>query len=95
MFFGGVTSDRRLLDCQSDHLSSYPTRMVAPLDRLGPDTIPANRLNPVFDLFGEQWVMQTHLASAMRKTDLGSPIASLSSDRDRIVAAFDLLITGV
>jgi toxin CcdB len=84
-----------LLDCQADLLSHLNTRLVVPL--LPPDQAPkpAGRLNPSFDLRGEQFLMVTQYASALETRELGPKIASLAHRDHKIVNALDVLITGV
>lgn len=84
-----------LLDCQADLLSELNTRLVIPL--LPPENAPkrAGRLNPQFDIHGEQYVMVTQYAGAIELREFGRKIASLL-DRDReIMNALDMLISGV
>lgn len=83
-----------LLDCQSDFLSHLATRFMVPLlpqTRISPAI---QRLNPVFDVEGRSVVMYTQLAAAVPLRELGPPVASLSGEQDRIVAALDFLLSG-
>jgi toxin CcdB len=56
---------------------------------------PAGRLNPSFDIRGEQYVMVTQYAAALESNELGPKIASLTHRDHEIVNALDVLITGV
>ena len=84
-----------LLDVQSDLLSGLETRVVIPLVRRGAFGRPASRLHPVFSIADEQVVMATHLLAAVRRRFLGAPVASLDDQRDIIIAAIDVLWSGV
>ena len=78
----------------TDLLDDYPTRLVLPLETLERAGTPATRLNPVFDLLDDQWVLKADLASTVRQAELGRVECSLNHQRDRIIDAFDMLITG-
>ncbi|SKB64241.1 CcdB family protein [Sphingopyxis flava] len=83
-----------LLDCQSDLLGHFDTRLVVPL-------VPAqsaqklSRLHPVFEIEGEHHIMATQLASAVDTRELGARVASLGDRRYDILNAVDMLLTGV
>ncbi len=84
-----------LLDCQSDLLSHLNTRLVAPL--LPPDRMPQPlpRLNPLFDVDGETYMMVAQFAGAVELRELGKPVASLAEHDHAITGALDILLTGV
>ena len=83
-----------LLDCQSDLLGHFDTRLVVPL-------VPAqtaqklSRLHPLFEIEGESRIMATQLASAVDMRELGTRVASLAERRYDILNAVDMLLTGV
>lgn len=83
-----------LLDCQSDLLAQLDTRVVVPLL---PATamIAATRLNPVFGVEGERFMMQTALILAMPVNRLAPPIASVADRHLDILSALDMLISGI
>jgi len=85
-----------LLDVQADLLGLLATRVVIPLAK--PDVLggkAAERLNPIFEVEGRKVVMLTpELASVARKI-LGEQVNSLASERAAIVAALDLVFTGI
>ena len=79
---------------QSDLLSPLRSVVVAPLRRIG--TTPVfDRLTPVLEVKGEKFVLAlteiVHLPAKL----LGAPLASLAGERDRIIAALDMLFTGI
>lgn len=85
---------RLLLDVQADLLDELDTRAVVPL--VGKKQLPpvARRLNPVFVIDGENYVMATQFISVVPATGLRAPIAHLAEKHDEIVAALDMLFHG-
>ena len=85
-----------LLDVQADLLDSLATRVVVPLAK--PEVLGgkiAERLSPVFEVDGRKLVMLTpELAGVPRKT-LGQRVGSLAGERLSIIAALDLVFTGI
>lgn len=85
-----------LLDVQTDLLDTLATRVIIPLAR--PATVgnqAAARLNPRFTVQGEEYILLTQeLASIPGKT-LGPHVDSLAAKRDDIIAALDLVFTGI
>lgn len=94
---GGESLDSTpyLLDLQANLLSSLDTRLVAPLMRRGFLRERIRRLHPEFEIDGEILVLATHLAAAIRKSELRQLKTNLSDQRDRIVNAIDVIVTGV
>jgi toxin CcdB len=84
-----------LLDCQSDALGNLATRLAAPLIPI--DSAPQRRprLNPVFTIDGQPYVMVTQFAAAVGTNDLHAKVANLAAFRFDIIGAFDMLLTGV
>lgn len=87
-------SDSYVVDCQSDLVDEFGSRLVVPLLPLGPTPAAVTRLMPVFDVEGEAHVMATPLAAGVPRRLLGRPVSSLSDQSDRIKAAFDFLLNG-
>ncbi len=83
-----------LLDCQADVLSYLSTRFVVPLLPTK-GTPKVSRLNPVFSVNGEPYLLATHLASSMPARPLTKPLTSLRLEHDTIMNALDVLLTGV
>lgn len=84
-----------LLVVQSDLLDRLPTRVVVPLFRVDAFGPAARGLHPRFQVDGRELVMATHLLAGVAARDMGRPVTSLESHRDAIIAALDLVITGV
>lgn len=83
-----------LLDVQSDLLSGLNTRVVVPLLPQSSAPSPAQRLNPVFSIEGQELVMATQYMAAVPEGELRSGVGSLAEKQDEISAALDLLFLG-
>jgi toxin CcdB len=83
-----------VVDCQANLLSHLQTHFVVPLipPANGPDL--AARLNPLFEVEGEEVAMFTQYAASMRKVDLGPVVASLVEHDIEIGRAIDMLLSG-
>lgn len=83
-----------LISLQSDLLSrSLDTVVVAPLEPGDAGTF-ADRLNPQLDVESQPFVLIAQELVTIRKSALGPSRGSLASERDRIIAALDVLFTG-
>lgn len=83
-----------LLDCQSNLLLDLNTRFVVPLQLPENAPKPARRLNPVFEIEGQQYVMVTQFAAAIARRECGQFVLSLASEQTTIMTALDMLISG-
>ena len=83
-----------LLDCQSNILDDLDTRFVVPLLKIAEMTKRVPRLNPVFQIDDEEFVMATQGAATIPARMIGLRVTSLSDRHDTIVAALDMLLTG-
>lgn len=84
-----------LLDVQSDLLEVLATRVVVPLVLATEMGKVANTLNPQFEIEGVRVVMSTPEMAGVPCRVLGEKIVSLQSQRGEIIAALDLLLTGI
>ena len=84
-----------LIDVQSGLLAEIKTRVVVPLVRANAVSRPFSRLNPKFRVNGLAVVLDTAQIAGIPKNALGPVVANLARSRDTIVAAIDVLITGV
>ncbi len=85
-----------LLDVQSDLIAELGTRVVVPLYTASAMKGKALKtLTPTFEIAGKQYVMVTPQLAGIAKKQLGIQVAELSAQRDEIIAALDLLITGI
>ncbi len=83
-----------LISLQNDLMDDLDTVVVAPLRRI--DGTPAvSRLNPILEVGGEKLIFVATEILHARRQSLGAPVANLALDRDRIVAALDVLFTGI
>ena len=89
-----VPGDRLVLDLQTD-LIETGTRVVAPLipTASGPKAI--GRLEPVFDIDGNAYVLHTAEMAAIPAAVLkGEPVADLSASDYAIRGALDMVFSG-
>lgn len=85
-----------LLDVQSDLLDPLATRVVVPLaSRDSVRVPPAERLMPGFDVEGHSVVMLTPQIVGVPRASLGPRVGSLAHQRHEIIAALDVLVSGV
>lgn len=84
-----------VLDIQSDLLQHLNLRVVVPLVRADIVDPPLPGLNPRFLIEEDTVVMATTLVGGLPTQSLREPVANLSSHRQDIVGAIDILITGV
>ena len=84
-----------LLDVQADLLDMLATRVVVPLVLAEEMRLAARHLNPQFKIKGTAVVMSTAELAGASNHSLGDKVASLKNKRDEIVAALDLLFTGI
>jgi len=83
-----------LIVLQSDAVSQIDTCIVAPL--VPPRTIKLfERLLPQVTIDGVQFTIAVPDMAAIPTAEIGTPIANLEADRYRIVAALDLVFTGI
>ncbi|HXG27520.1 MAG TPA: CcdB family protein [Nevskiales bacterium] len=84
------------LDVQSNLLSDLSTRVVVPLCR--PEAVdgkPMARLTPSFQIRGKPYVLLTPELAGLPLKELGGRVTNLARARDEIIAALDLLFTGI
>ena len=84
-----------LLDVQSDLLMPLATCVVVPLVPATETSKPAKRLNPQFDVEGKTVIMSTAELAGIPRRALGEKAGTLRERRAEIVAALDLLFTGI
>jgi toxin CcdB len=86
---------QRLLDVQADLLRHLSTRVVVPLLPVASAPATIARLNPMFEIDGERYVMMTNQIAAVQAKELGAVVVSLAEHHAEITAAIDILLTGV
>jgi|SRR5437867_4689012 len=85
-----------LLDVQSDLLDPLVTRVVVPLCKA--EVLKAKlaeRLNPVFEVEGRKVVMLTPELAGVPTKALGRQVGNLADQRSAVLAALDLVFTGI
>lgn len=92
--FENKGGDGYLLDIQADLLSGLNTRVVVPLLPKSSAPSPAQRLNPVFNIQGQEVVMATQYMAAVPESELCFIASSLAEQQDEISAAMDMLFLG-
>lgn len=85
-----------LLDVQADLLSELGTRTVIPLfARKAAPSRTLTRLTPELKFRNERLVLMTPQIAGVRVKDLGEAMGDFATHRVEIIAALDLLLTGV
>jgi toxin CcdB len=85
-----------LLDVQADLLSELATRVVVPLTPAAKlRRKPLTRLNPIVSIRGADHVALFQELAAIPEKALGEAVANVAARRTELVAALDLLFTGV
>ncbi|OGI48731.1 MAG: plasmid maintenance protein CcdB [Candidatus Muproteobacteria bacterium RIFCSPHIGHO2_12_FULL_60_33] len=84
-----------LLDVQNDLLDPLATRVVVPLIKTEEMAKPAKRLNPRFIVENTVVLMSTAELAGIPIRALGEKVTSLGERRDEIMAALDMLFTGL
>jgi toxin CcdB len=85
-----------VVDLQSDTLMRFATRIVAPMiaaKRYGRK--PITRLNPVARVKGADYVVVIQDLASIPVSELGELVGSLRDRRPELIAALDLMFTGV
>ena len=83
-----------VVDCQSDLLATYNSRIVAPLLKLNESLPIMPRLNPCFAIGGKEHVLMIEFLTAIPTASLGAPITSFLAHEHAIKRARDMVITG-
>lgn len=83
-----------VLDVQADVLNELNTRIVVPLLPLAQAPVPAQRLNPVFNIGDEPHVMVTQFMAAVPRALLRNLVTSLLGQDNEIMAALDMVLVG-
>lgn len=85
-----------LLDIQSELLSRLETRVVVPMTtvkKLGAK--PITRLNPTVKIDNHEYVLVVQDLASIPLSALSKRITNIAAKRTEIIAALDLLITGI
>ena len=83
-----------LVSVQHDLFFDSKTRVLAALVIPG-SVRPTTRLYPQFLILGQQLTLTPDDLVTLGVRLLGSPVASLKSERERVIAAIDMVLTGI
>jgi toxin CcdB len=83
-----------VVDVQSDLLTHLATRVVVPLLPENAVRAAATRLNPVFEIGGQNHVLIVQSIATVPRRELRGVVTSLKDQRDTILAAIDFLLMG-
>jgi toxin CcdB len=83
-----------LIVIQSDLVGDTRTRVAAPLVAKS-EIRPIPRLNPIFRVNGQELHFHPLEIAHIPKELLRTPVANLEAERDRIIAALDMVFTGI
>ena len=90
-----LRADRPYLVCiQHDHLGHLKTRLTAPLANKRV-IAEESRLHPAISVERKSLFLLPHDLLALPLRLLGEPVANIEAGRERIIAALDLVLTGV
>ncbi|HBT33255.1 MAG TPA: plasmid maintenance protein CcdB [Pusillimonas sp.] len=91
-----ATTTPYLLNVQSDLLGDLGSCVVIPLRRLSdfPNVKLSTHLTPVFEINGENYLLETPKMGAVPKRVLKRAVASLTHEQSKITAALDFLFHG-
>ncbi|MFO7857850.1 MAG: CcdB family protein [Ectothiorhodospiraceae bacterium] len=84
-----------LLVLQHDLLADLATVVVAPLFEEHSFGKPAEILHPAFVVEGHRVVLSTPELAGISRSALGEEVTTLTSERNTVMAALDLLFTGI
>jgi len=85
-----------VLDVQAEVMAKLATRVVVPLTTVKRHGArPITRLNPVVRIKDTDYVLLFQELAAIPRSALGEVVASLAPRRAELVAALDLLFTGI
>lgn len=82
-----------MLDVQSDVLG-LPAKVVVPMIPLAEGPTPITVLEPVLEVDGTEYLVQTAMMTAVPGKSLGEPIADLAEHEYEIRRALDLVLSG-
>jgi hypothetical protein len=91
---GGRRERPFVVSLQHYSLDHYPTRIVAPLVVDGA-VVPMGRMTPLFEVERQKLRLSLTEIVTLPIRFLKPPVANLESERDRIVAALDLVFIGI
>jgi toxin CcdB len=83
-----------LLDVQSNRLGHISSHVVVPLVIKTPFLKPAPKLNPIFVIEDETYVMMSHYMTSVPARELRAALTNLEHEQYAIKSALDMLFYG-
>lgn len=83
-----------LLNVQHDVVDHLPTRLVIPVLPASDAPRAFRGINLQIEIGGVAHTVFPHYVAAFPRVELGRPVGNLASQRDALLQAFDLLLTG-
>mgnify|MGYP003625776225 FL=1 len=83
-----------VVDAQSDLLSDLRTRVVVPLKPISQFPKPADRLNPVIKIGGDDWVLLPQFIATLSTSELGEKVGEFE-DAFKLTNALDMVFHGI
>jgi toxin CcdB len=83
-----------VVNLQSDLISQLPSRLVAPLSRVGLNHKLPTNLSPSFVIEGESLLFMPHESAPLGERSLGKPVTSLVAFSSQILSALDAVTSG-
>jgi toxin CcdB len=84
-----------LVNLQSDHLDHIATRLCAPVKSIRISSKPIAGLMPEIEIDGERFLVFMQEIAAVPAAVLGQRSASAARYRFQLIAAIDLLVSGI
>jgi len=85
--------DGYVVDVQSDLLSDLQTRVVVPLKPIAEYALPAERLNPVVRISGDNWVLLPQFIATVGLAEIGEKVGEFE-DSFALTNALDMVFHG-
>ncbi|GAA0627953.1 CcdB family protein [Thalassospira tepidiphila] len=85
--------DGYVVDVQSDLLSDLQTRVVVPLKPIAQYALPAERLNPVVRISGDNWVLLPQFIATVGLAEIGEKVGEFE-DSFALTNALDMVFHG-
>ena len=83
-----------LVDVRADQLESLGTYILIPLVPIQLAPKPIKGLNPILDFDGMRHVLMTQLIAAAPRKEFTQKVGNVAADRDDIIRALDIRLTG-
>ena len=85
--------DGYVVDVQSDLLSDLQTRVFVPLKPIAEYALPAERLNPVIQINGDEWALLPQFIATVGLAEIGEKVGEFE-DSFGLTNALDMVFHG-